>query len=465
MKILHITPEIAPFAKVGGLGDVVIGLSKEFVKMGHCISIMLPKYPFLATQHDELGIKYDREFSAIIDGRKRKIHLWHTTLQKVHVYFLEVEHEHFFQNGIYGGAREKESFLLFSKAALALIIQWNFSLDALHLHDWATAPVALLKCLGIDLPILLTIHNLQYQGHCSAELFRRFFDRNMQTEPDAAIVNLLELGVRYCNALNTVSPTYAKEIMTSQYGYGMENTLRKYQSKLHGILNGIDYDYWNPTNDFYLKKNYPLFPLKHLLEGKKKNRFDLSKQLGLEVDLGTPLFACISRMVYQKAPQLIVHAIHHVIDHGGQFILLGSEPEPQYQQLFDALQDKLAKHQHGHLHFTYNEALAHAIYAAADFLLIPSIFEPCGLTQLIGMRYGTIPIVRKTGGLKDSIKDMFNGLVFTDPSVEEIEKVINRAFTVYHHPREMHEIIEAGCNMDFSWEASAKKYETLYQTL
>ncbi|GAB4186559.1 MAG: glycogen synthase GlgA [Simkaniaceae bacterium] len=474
MKILHISPELASIAKVGGLADVVFGLSKEFLRMGHFLSILLPKYNFFEKDDRLKNLQTKLEFSLPFPFDRCKTRAWTANYEGIPLYLLEIVNLKSLYSDIYSsGDEEKKRFLIFSKAAAEFLIKSDLDIDVIHLHDWPTAVFApLWKKQGKkDTAVLLTMHNLQYQGHCSLQQAQAIIDNNteilnaMKESYDSDKINLLKGGILYADMLTTVSPTYAEEIQHTDKGYGLEKILQKKNSKLHGILNGIDYHFWNPETDPFLFKNFPTDPLEKLLEGKKENRFKLLEKLQMKEEARSPLFACISRMVYQKGPEMIIHAVRHVVEKGGKFILLGSPPEPHYKGAFEELSKELEGHPRAYLHFNYNEALAHRIYASSDFLLIPSIFEPCGLTQMIALRYGSLPIVRSTGGLSDTIRDGENGLAFEHPEISDMMKALNRAFQIFAEIGKLHDMIRKGSKCDYSWKASAKKYLQLYKSL
>ena len=265
----------------------------------------------------------------------------------------------------------------------------------------------------------------------------------------------------YSDFVTTVSPTYEKEIKTAAGGFGLDPLLIKSEKKLKGILNGIDDEYWNPATDKYVSP----YSLQNVIQGKKENKARLRKQFGLKESKG-PLICAISRLVPQKGPALIIYALKKTIEKGGQFILLGTAPDPHIDAAFKSLQQELIPNKNVMIHLDYNEPLAHLTYAASDMIIIPSLFEPCGLTQMIALRYGTIPIVRKTGGLADTVIDIDNnngnGFVFDFPDIKGVDWALERVFNFYKKD-DYSKILEESMKTDFSWNRSADEYINVYE--
>jgi starch synthase len=487
MHIIHIASELAPIAKVGGLADVIFGLARETQKKGHTVEILIPKYDSLNySLLQNLKPEYRDLWS--YDGPYRYNNtIWSAEIQGLKVLLLEPHHPaYFFSRGsIYGFPDDVDRFIYFSRAALEYLFKAGKHPDIIHIHDWPTSVIApLYKEMYVPLGlrtkgVVLTVHNLQHQGKCSPQNLTRAGLRGedyltpakMQDPFLPANLNLLKGGIEYADFITTVSPTYEKEIKTVEGGCGLNTLLTKHQNKLKGILNGIDYDYWNPAADTALAAQYTV---KSAAQGKAANKTALQKRFEMKETKG-PLLCAITRLDPQKGPELIQYALKKTIEKEGQFLLLGSTMVPEILAVFKALQKDLAKNKNVHLHLEYDEALAHLTYAAADMIVIPSIFEPCGLSQMIALRYGTVPLVRCTGGLADTVFDVEtskkpeqqrNGYVFDFPDPSGVDWVLNRAMKCYKEdPARWAKIIENGMQSDLSWGRSADAYLEIYTKL
>ncbi|KAL8143362.1 hypothetical protein V2J09_016394 [Rumex salicifolius] len=480
LHIVHIAAEMAPVAKVGGLGDVVTGLGKALQKKGHIIEVILPKYDCMQYNHIQNLRALDTVVESYFDGKLFKNKIWVGTVEGIPVYFIEPLHpSKFFWRGQHYG--EQDDFK--SRAALELLLQAGKKPDIIHCHDWQTAFVAPLYW-DIYVPkglnsarLCFTCHNFEYQGTAPAsELSSCGLDVQQLNRPDRMqdssspdLVNPVKGAVVFSNIVTTVSPTYEQEVRTPEAGRGLDGTLNSHSKKFIGILNGIDTDIWNPSTDSFLKVQYSSKDL----YGKLENKQVLRKKLGLSsVNVNLPLVGCITRLVPQKGIHLIRHAIYRTLELGGQFVLLGSSPVKHIQREFEQIANQFENHDHIQLLLKYDESLSHTIYAASDMFIIPSIFEPCGLTQMIAMRYGAIPIVRKTGGLNDSVFDIDddtippqfrNGFTFFTPDEPGLNSALDRAL---HHYKSNHsgweKLVQKVMNMDFSWDVSASQYQELY---
>ncbi|XP_010275603.1 PREDICTED: probable starch synthase 4, chloroplastic/amyloplastic [Nelumbo nucifera] len=482
--IIHIAAEMAPVAKVGGLGDVVTGLSKALQKKGHLVEIVLPKYDCM--QYERIGDLrvLDVIVESYFDGQLFKNKVWVGTIEGLPVYFIEPHHpDKFFWRGQFYGERDDfKRFSFFSRAALELILQADKKPDIIHCHDWQTAFIAplywdLYVHKGLNSArICFTCHNFEYQGtahasdlaSCGLDVHLNRPDR-MQDNSAHDKVNPVKGAVVFSNIVTTVSPTYAQEVRTAEGGKGLHTTLSSHSRKFVGILNGIDTDAWNPATDAFIKVQYNADDL----QGKVENKEAIRKHLGLSSENSRqPLVGCITRLVPQKGVHLIRHAIYRTLELGGQFILLGSSPVSHIQSEFEGIANHFQSHPHIRLILKYDEALSHSIYAASDMFIIPSIFEPCGLTQMIAMRYGSVPIVRKTGGLNDSVFDIDddtiplqfrNGFTFLTPDEQGVNSALERAFNHYTNNSEnWQQLVEKDMAIDFSWDSSASQYEELY---
>ncbi|XP_059289281.1 probable starch synthase 4, chloroplastic/amyloplastic isoform X2 [Lycium ferocissimum] len=486
LHVIHIAAEMAPVAKVGGLGDVVTGLGKALQKKGHLVEIVLPKYDCMQYESIKDMKVLDVVVESYFDGRLYKNKIWTGTVEGLPVYFIEPQHPgKFFGRGqLYGEHDDFKRFSFFSRVALELLLQAEKRPDIIHCHDWQTAFVAplywdLYVPKGLDSArICFTCHNFEYQGtapaseltSCGLDAYHLNRPDRMQDNSANDRINPVKGAIVFSNIVTTVSPTYAQEVRTSQGGKGLHATINSHSKKFAGILNGIDTDAWNPASDNFLKVQYSASDI----EGKLENKEALRRLLGLSSsEIRRPLVGCITRLVPQKGVHLIRHAIYRTLELGGQFVLLGSSPVPHIQREFEEIGNRFQNHENARLVLKYDEALSHLIYAASDMLIIPSIFEPCGLTQMIAMRYGSIPIARKTGGLNDSVFDVDddtipvqfrNGFTFVTADEQGFNNALERAFNYYMNNAETwKELVHNDMSMDFSWDSSASQYEELYQ--
>lgn len=472
MEIIHIAAELAPVAKVGGLGDVISGLSRALVEKGHQVEVFLPKYDCLELSGlDHLEVT-NQNFTSYFDGKWHQNRIWKGLLHGFTVLLFESYDPHGFfeRDKVYGEHDDNDRFLNFCRATLDYIQSQNRKPDILHVHDWHAAAIPLLqKHLYPDLTTktVLTIHNLAYQGFTERKILEKI-GLPPQIFPKEW-VNLLELGIIYADHITTVSPTYAKEILTKEGGHGLEKVLQKYSDKLSGILNGIDEKFWNPETDPILPYHYNAHEIKKekppFIENKVKLQSHTRRMFSLQ-EKRCPIVGCVTRLVHQKGPELIKDALYWTLQNGGQFILLAAASDPKTHQEFYQIKREVMDTQFAHIELTYNENLSHLVYGAADILIVPSIFEPCGLTQMIAMRYGTVPLVRKTGGLADTVFDGENGFTFGPPTKEALTNSLEKAFhTWFSEPHTWQKLVENGMNHDFSWNRSAEKYIELYEKL
>lgn len=456
MTVVHVASEIAPIAKVGGLGDVVYGLARATAQEGHSVEVWLPNYDQIpTTELDHL--------------ERRTDHLWKASLHGVNLVLVDLP-KYFHRGKIYGFHDDVDRFAHFSKAVVDALASQSHPPDVIHIHDWQTALIApLVRTLKWNkTKIILTIHSLEHQGRALPhQIAFTGIDPSIMIDPRKSTdINLLMGGILCANTVVTVSPTYLNEILTPKKGQGLDVFLEQHRSKMHGILNGIDYSYWDPAKDPHLICPYT----PSTLAGKAENKSHLRRRFGLRED-DSPLIASVTRLVPQKAPELIEKGLHYTLKNGGQFILLGSSPIEEIGDHFANLKTKL-EGPHAAFFLEYDEPLSHLVYAGADMLLVPSHFEPCGLTQMIALRYGAIPIVRATGGLKDSVidyddagqpREKRSGFTFEAPDGDGVEGALGRALKVYKEkPDEWKQLILHGMNQDFSWKHSAQEYLKLY---
>lgn len=473
LKILFLSAEVSPFAKRGGLGDVAGSLPKALKEMGHDVRVVMPAY-----QKIEEGVEGIRPMDLQL-----QVPTGHGVVQagafegrlpdsEVPVYFV-AQWDLFDRPEVYGYWDDAYRFAFFSRAALDLVFAaLGWRPDVVHAHDWHTAPaITWLATAGqgnplyANIPTVFTIHNLAHQGKAPWEIFDYLgIWTHSLLEEGFNEVNFMARGIYHATMVNTVSPTYAREIMTAEGGAGLDGLLRHRSYDLHGILNGLDYEEWNPATDSRLPANFTAGEREAWVEARGKNRRALQAFAGLPQRDDVPLVAMISRLDWQKGLDITGHVIHMLMNGGAgdaQFVVLGTG-EKQYEDMFAHLasyhQDKMAAI------LEYNAGLAPLIYGGSDMFLMPSLFEPCGLGQLIAMRYGSVPVVRATGGLADTVDDGINGFTFYQHSVEDFWRALQRALYIYNVDREnWREIQHAGMTADYSWERSAQGYERLYE--
>lgn len=476
-KILFVSAEIFPFAKVGGLADVAGSLPKSLALAGCDIRVAMPRY-----KNIESGMKYIKDFPVEIGPRletciikEGKISFKNGGKNKtIPVYFIDNYH-YFNRQNIYSYYDDEERFAFFCKAVLEMLPEIGFKPDIIHCNDWHTGPICMLLNEKYkkdefykDIKTLFTIHNLQYRGDFSRKTLTLFGMTDELFVPEKTefygMFSFMKTGLVYADAINTVSEVYAKEIQTPEYGEKLEGLLRSRKEDLFGILNGIDYEVFNPETDEYIYKNYNENTIKY----KKDNKYALQKEVGLP-KRDVPLIGLISRLVHQKGLDLIIDVIDEMMKSELQFILLGSG-EKRYEKAFLELQEKYPEKMSVNIGF--NETLANKIYAGSDLFLMPSRFEPCGLGQMISFRYGTIPIVSETGGLAETVidiekdKEKGNGFTFKELCAEEMIRTIKRSIKFYNENKEKWNTLVANAmKLDFSWERSAKKYLKLYENI
>ncbi len=470
MHIIHVATEFAPFAKVGGLGDVLGSLSKEQAKLGHHVEVFLPKYS--SVKFPEYEIALDNLETYESDNVYHNL-VYHAKYQGVSLYLFEDQHpkEYFSRKEIYGEKDDNDRFHYFSRMVCDFLLRRDQEVDVLNLHDWQPAAIFplyrdLYHQLGLRIrKSVFTIHNLYYQGKCSRHnlekigLDKKIYAHDPQYEDPEhhRVVNLVKGACYSADKITTVSPTYAKEILQKKTGFGLHKALLENQSKLVGILNGIDEEYWNPRTDSLISSNYSL---ESVHSAKAENKSKLLEMLHLQPS-NKILVCSISRLVPQKGPELIQEAISTTLDAGGSFVLIGSFSNKKVEKEFLSLEKKYRGHPNLYFCFKFNETLAHQVFAAADLLVIPSQFEPCGLTQLIAMHYGTVPLAYNTGGLADSIHDGKNGFLFREHSKESLNSALYEAFNMYGS--EIWKKIVLNCiQSNHSWRRSAQEYIDVY---
>jgi starch synthase len=470
-KVLFVSSEAIPFAKTGGLGDVAGALPYALKKLGADVRVVMPKYKCIPTEYTN-KTNTVAGFPIYLGWRKQYASIYEYE-SDVPIYFIE-NNNYFDRDNLYGYEDDHERFAFFCKAVLDMLPRIGFLPDVIHCNDWQTGPICLLlkeryheDLYYRSISALYTIHNIQYQGIFGRETLDLLGISDWCFHSDGVEfygnISYMKSGLVYSDAINTVSNTYAEEIKTSQYGYGLEGVLQRRSNVLYGIVNGIDYDVYNPETDKSIYIPYS----KKSLDLKKKNKKKLQKDLGLP-QKDVPMIGLISRLVDQKGLNLIAEKMNELMEEDIQFVVLGTGQE-QYEQMFKYMQQKFPHKVSANILF--NLDLAQKIYASSDLFLMPSLFEPCGLGQLISLRYGTIPIVRKTGGLADTIQafdeesGIGNGFVFSNYNSYEMLEEIKRAIKVYNNKEKWKILIENAMDSDYSWEDSAKKYMELYKSI
>lgn len=477
MKILFAAAEVAPFAKIGGLGDVAGSLPKAISKAGHDIRVILPLYGCIDQKKYNLENIFNSQISLDFGGKEVRASLKEGKIpdSDVIVYFVANDeyfgsHNEIYPKKTYAGF-DHERFVVFSLASLELAKKINFRPDMVHCNDWHAAKIPVYLKTKIndafykDTAIVYSIHNLAYQGKYSKNILefanldadKIFNPEGLEFHND---VNWMKGGIVYSDQVNTVSEKYAEEIQTPEYGEGLDGLLRANKYKLTGILNGIDYNVWNPETDSVIAANYGIKDLsgKNICKKALQNEFNLEQS-------EKPVMAIVSRLVDQKGLDLIFSIAEELKNMELQFIILGAGEE-KYEKFFGDLNKKS---ENIRSIIGFDTKLARKIYAGSDMFLMPSRFEPCGLGQLISLRYGTIPVVRKTGGLADTVidynsdKTSGNGFVFENYDSDHLLKTIKRALEIFSNKEDRKKIIYNGMSSDFSWKKSADKYLNLYK--
>jgi glycogen synthase len=443
MHIMHVAVEMAPIAKVGGLADVVTSISRAIIELGHTVEVVLPKYDCLdlgavKNMRDDGGFQFGSTYWRVYRGE----------VVGVPTFFLGPESGDFSVGCIYGRGDDAARFEFFCHASLEFMLKTQRNPDIVHCHDWSTAPVARkLNEFYSGTPLgntqsVFTLHNLNYGA------------------------NLVGEAIKYCAMATTVSPTYAWEV-------GSNPAIAPGIDKFYGIRNGVDPDIWDPENDMWLAQHYTADTVR---QGKSFNKRELQQRTGLKQEPDMPLVGIVTRLTAQKGISLIEHAIHKVLERGGQVVLLGTAPDSRVQEQFEGMRHVVEEGQNCKLILNYDEPLSHLIYAGADMICVPSMFEPCGLTQLIAMRFGSVPIVRKTGGLADTVFDVDhdkercgwygyepNGFSFEGADTESLDYALNRALDSYYDAREWFQSLQKRClTQDFTWNRPALEYMELY---
>ena len=473
-KVLYVASECVPFIKTGGLADVVGTLPKKFNREEYDVRIVIPKYMCLPDKYKN-NMKYITHFHMDIGWKRQYVGVMYLEYEGVPVYFIDNE---YYFNGfnIYGDTKwDIEKFCFFSKAALSILPAVGFQPDIIHCHDWQAGLVPVyLRTLFASNPFysnmrsIMTIHNLQFQGNWDIETIKDysglpdyvFTPDKLEFKKDAS---MLKGGLVYADKITTVSNTYAQEIQTPYFGEGLDGLLRARWQSLWGIVNGIDYQVYNPATDKKIEHRYSI---KNFKKEKVKNKLALQKRLHLPEDPNAYMIGLVSRLTDQKGLDLVDRAMNDIMTDGTQFVVLGTG-DRRYEDMFRYYQGIHPAKLSANIYFS--DELSHQIYAASDAILVPSRFEPCGLTQLMALRYGALPIVRETGGLKDTVQPYNEfegtgtGFSFANYDPRDLLGTINYSKKVFFDDKDAWTAMQKrAMEQNYSWDNSAKIYEELY---
>lgn len=474
MKILIAASESHPFIKTGGLGDVIGALPKDLKDLGVDVRVVIPNYRDIKKEIKD-NLKFIKEFTVKVSWRNQYCGILEYEYKGVTYYLIDNEY-YFKRDGLYGYYDDGEKFAFFNRAVLEFIKEIDWKPDVIHCNDWQTGMIPVLYKVEYskdsfykNIKTIISIHNLFFQGTFSPEILPELFGYDYELFNNGSIelhggVSFLKGAINYSDKITTVSKTYAEEIKTPEYGEKLDGLLRYRNNVLKGIVNGIDYEEYNPETDKYIFKNYSISSI----ERKKENKEYLQKKLGLKVDKDILMIGMVSRLTHQKGCDLITNMMEGLLKENVQVVILGTG-DYMYEESFKYFQDKYKDKVSANIKF--DNAFAHEIYAASDMFLMPSLFEPCGLGQLIALRYGALPIVRETGGLKDTVTPYNeytgegNGFSFKNYSYIELKDTIDKALKVYKNKKIWQRLIVQSMNSDNSWKKSAMEYKNMYEEL
>lgn len=475
MNILYVTSEAVPFCKTGGLADVAGSLPPSLAANGDRVSVILPLYE---TVKDKWGDRLHFEKWTFVRLAWRSVYCGLFSVEREGVTWYFVDNESYFRRSdLYGYYDDGERFAFFSRAVTELLRSLPEKPDVVHCNDWQSALVpvyirdeAVRNDFYKSIRTVITVHNIEYQGRYGRETVEDLFGLDSGWFDGGTLafdgdVNLLKGAIVTADAVTAVSPTYARELKCAYFAHGLENVMRMSEGKLHGVLNGIDMKRYDPAHDESLAEPYSADDL----AGKRRDKAALQKLLGLKEAPGTPILAMVTRLVSHKGLDLVCETLDTIMEKDVQFVVLG-KGEAKYETFFE-----YAKQRYGGrmaVHLGYSEQLAMQIYAGADLFLMPSKSEPCGLSQMIAMRYGTVPIVRETGGLKDTVRayeawnSAGNGFTFANYNAGDMCHVVCQAIDLYHNNRDVYALLQKrGMTADFSWKRSAQAYRDIYSSI
>lgn len=473
MKILYAASEVAPFIKTGGLADVAGSLPKAIKENNHDIRVVMPLYSSIGDEYKK-DMKKEKEFYVDLGWRRQYAGIFSLVHEGVIHYFIDNEY-YFKRDKIYGEYDDGERFIFFTKAVALLLKELDFKADIVHSNDWHTGLLSLyIKDFAKgdffynDIKTVFTIHNLKYQGVFDSYILEDIAGLSREYNHDDGLkfydnINLMKAGIVYSDILTTVSKTYAEEIKYGYFGEQLEGIIRKHEHKLVGIVNGIDYDLYNPEEDKNIPANYNFSSI----EKKKTNKKELQKLYNLPIR-DVPVLAMVSRLVAMKGLDLVRHILEELLQEDIQFIVLGTG-DKEYEDMFNYFQSKYPEKLASRIYFNIKES--HLIYSGADLFVMPSQAEPCGISQLISLRYGTLPVVRETGGLKDTVipyneyTGEGNGFSFKNFNAHELLNTIRRALILYKDEEKWTNLIEQAMNSKNDWEKSSMEYIKIYHKL
>ena len=476
LKVLYVASEAVPFVKTGGLADVAGSLPKELKQKGVDVRVVIPKYSGIKEEYrNNMEHIYDGEIN--VSWRKKYLGIDRYDYKDVPFYFIDNQ-EYFYREGYYGYPDDVERFTFFCRAVLEMLPHIDFWPDVIHMNDWQTGLISVYLKLEHNedvrynkIKTVYTIHNLKYQGRFWKGYlpdvlgldWKYFNNGDLEYFDD---INFMKGAIVYSDKVTTVSRSYAKEIQDPYYGEGLEGMLQKRDADLSGIINGLDYEDYNPLTDNKIERNYDV---SNFRKEKIKNKIALQKELGLEENQKTMMIGVVSRLTDQKGFDLVAYVMDELCQDAVQIVVLGTGEE-QYENMFRHFAWKYPGKVSANIY--YSEAMSHKIYASCDAFLMPSLFEPCGLSQLMSLRYGTVPIVRETGGLKDTVEPYNEyektgtGFSFMNYNAHEMLATVRYAEQIYYDKkRDWNKIVERGMEKDFSWKNSAKLYEELYENM
>ncbi len=477
LRVIYVSPEVSPFAKSGELADVASSLPKYLAYLGLGVSLFVPKYrkPEIESLPMELIMK---DLLVPLGERKVKGRIYKCELGKYDIYFVD-NPKYFWRENIYGTGKGEyldndERFIFFNRAVLEFLLRKKMEADIIHCNNWPTAIIPIFlkthyahRAQFKKTAVVLTLHNIAYQGEFPAEtLALTGLNWNYLSSKSLSYngnFNFLRSGVMFSDILNTVSSSYRREILTKSHGFGLKDILEKRKDFFFSIRNGVDYETWNPKTDPYIVANYT----SSNLEPKIRCKMDLLEEFGLSLPAQTPLMGIVSYLSAQKGLDLLIEAMDEIMKMDVGLVILGRGDE-KYESHFLEIQKQHP--QKISVKLETNPALAHKVAAGTDILLIPSLYEPCGLNQLYSFRYGTVPVARATGGLGETIEPFDaksykgNGFVFKEYSSQALLRAIKEALGFYAKPRFWKRIVRQGLNKNFSWETAARRYLKLYQS-
>ncbi|MGM0502238.1 MAG: glycogen synthase GlgA [Bacillota bacterium] len=474
LKILFVSSEVVPFVKTGGLADVAGFLPREIKKQGHDIRVVMPEYSKQIDDEYLMETEHLIDFNTKVAWREEYVGVNKLNNKGVPTYLIDNK-AMFERDNLYENPDKHVQFAYFCRAVLEMLPKIDFQPDIIHCNDWQCGPLgAMLKTqyqkydFYQDIKNVFTIHNLRYQGQFGLEILDNTLALNSDLMPKIEHnngVNYMKTGISFADAVNTVSKTYADEIQTPYFGEGLDYVLRYRRHDLYGIVNGIDYDEYDPATDNRIYANFDADDL----SGKKENKLRLQEEMGLPQNPDVPVISIISRLVPQKGLDLVEEVIDDLLQEDIQFVMLGTGNQ-NYEEMFKAVESRYPNKVAANI--KYDADLAQKIYASSDMFLMPSQYEPCGLGQLFSLRYGTIPIVRETGGLNDTI-DSYNedtgegnGFSFSDYNSEDMLYTIRRAIDYYQNKPDVWEtLVKKAIESDYSWDNSAREYIDLYKMI